>query len=153
MKYLSPPRWLTQLVHLGLRLVLAFGLSLIALPIMRVQAATVYIPNGDVVGLIAAINAANSDSAADTIHLAHNSMYILTSVDNDLEDNATGLPRITSDITIVAHGAIIERSTADGIPSFRIFSVAESGSLTPQGSHHSKWSTPGRLWWRYHQSR
>jgi hypothetical protein len=41
----------------------------------------------------------------------------------------SGLPPIEVDLTINGNGAIIERSTAEGTPEFRIFNVAERGRL------------------------
>ncbi len=55
------------------------------------------------------------------------SVYNLTAVDN-VTDGANGIPSITSDITIVGNGAIIERGS--GAPAFRLFHVAANGSLT-----------------------
>jgi len=81
---------------------------------------------GDVVGLIAAINAANTNNIADTIELAPGT-YTLTTVDNST-DGANGLPVISSDIAINGNGATITRDNA--APSFRIFYVESGGSLT-----------------------
>lgn len=85
--------------------------------------------------LVDAITAANSDTAvggcaagngADTITL-NNSVYALIAVNND----ANGLPVITSPITIVGNGATLQRlSTA---PAFRFFEVASNGHLTLTG--------------------
>ncbi len=90
------------------------------------------ISSGDVTGLIAAINQANTQAGADTINLDPGT-YNLTSVDN-FTNGANGLPSITSDITINGEDAgttVIERDP--GAPGFRIFAVAVSGKLTLNG--------------------
>ena len=43
---------------------------------------------------------------------------------------ATGLPVITSAVTIEGHGATIRRSNASGTPDFRILAVDDGGNLT-----------------------
>lgn len=91
-------------------------------------AAVFTVAPGDVAGLAAAIDAANSDAQADTISIAGS--YVLTAVDNVTHGN-NGLPSITSPITIVGTaGATIRRSDAAGTPAFRILHVGETGSLT-----------------------
>jgi len=91
--------------------------------------------------LINAINNANTDSdtdgskgcppgsGADTINLEHNEVYPLTEVHNN-GDGPNGLPSVTSVITINGHGSTVSRSTAEGTPNFRLFHVAETGTLT-----------------------
>jgi hypothetical protein len=85
--------------------------------------------------LIADINAANKAHDANTITLTAptTSPYVLTAVDNTT-DGATGLPVITNNdnLTIVGNGDTIERSTASGMPDFRLFVVDKGGSLTLQ---------------------
>lgn len=89
-------------------------------------AATFNIPDGDTVALINAIDAANANSEADTIHLAQDGTYILTAeVDVEL-----GLPLVTSTIRVEGHGAILKRSGADGTPRFRFLGVMTDGRLT-----------------------
>jgi hypothetical protein len=83
------------------------------------QAATFNVANGDVAGLIAAINAANTSPAPNTINLASGGTYTLTAVDNGVN----GLPAITNPMTINGNGATIQRSSAAGTPNFRIFLV------------------------------
>ena len=90
------------------------------------------IPDGDVTALITAIDAANDELCyfgSDTITLAANGTYTLTVV-NNTADGANGLPAITSDITIDANNATIERSVIGGTPDFRIFYISEFGALT-----------------------
>lgn len=83
-----------------------------------------------------AITAANTDAAtggctagsgSDTLVLAAGSTHILTTV-QDTQDAPTGLPRITSAITIAGNGSTITR--ASDAPRFRIVAVASTGNLT-----------------------
>src|SRR5437899_9181705 len=87
-------------------------------------AATFNIANGDVAGLISAINTANSNNQDDTINLASNSDYVLTAPDN----GSNGLPVIGIDnahnLTINGNGATIRRSSASGTAEFRIFQMS-----------------------------
>jgi hypothetical protein len=80
--------------------------------------------------LIADINAANLTAEADTITLAARKSFTLTAVDNT-EDGANGLPVIGANeiLTIIGNGDVIERSTGTGTPAFRLFDVAQGGSL------------------------
>jgi hypothetical protein len=93
-------------------------------------AATFTIPDGDVAGLIAAITTANANGQANVIDLAPGGTYTLTAVDNsDFSTGPSGLPWITSRITLNGNGATIERNGAAGTPAFRIFGIA-GGDLT-----------------------
>src|SRR5262245_12346444 len=97
---------------------------LVALLTGPVLAAVFNCSPGDVACLINSINAANSNSEADTINLAAG-IYILTVANNDPEGTGegNGLPVISSEITIHGAGAettIIERGAA---PFFRILQV------------------------------
>jgi hypothetical protein len=94
-----------------------------------VDAATINVADGDVAGLIAAIQSANSNAGPDTIKLADNGLYTLTVVDNNVS-GPSGLPNITSEITIQGEGATIQRSSVALTPSFRIFHVRPNGDLT-----------------------
>lgn len=80
--------------------------------------------------LVAAITAANAEPAADRLVLATGCTYTLTTVDNTFY-GYTGLPAVTSDITIAADGARIERDAA--APPFRLFVVDTTGRLALQG--------------------
>jgi hypothetical protein len=112
------------------------GLALAVAPVA--QAATFDIADGDVAGLIAAINTANGNGQPDTINLAAGGTYTLTTEDNDepLGDGPNGLPPVTSQITINGNGATIQRNPSfdcpvdDGSSDFRIFHVTDSGALT-----------------------
>ena len=92
--------------------------------------AQVSIANGDVSGLIAAINAANSNPGFDVITLAPGGTYTLTAVNNTYYYfGPSGLPWITSQITINGNGATIQRSGVASTPDFRIFMIT-GGELT-----------------------
>lgn len=83
---------------------------------------------GDVAGLKTAINTANGNGMSNTINLASNANYDLTTVDN-VSSGGNGLPVITSTLLIVGHAATIRRT---GSPFFRIFAVGAGGDLTLQ---------------------
>jgi len=78
--------------------------------------------------LIAAIHVANANGVPDTLNLEEGCTYSLTEVNND-SDGPTGLPAITSEITINGNGATIKRETWD-MPDFRLFYLADTGNLT-----------------------
>ncbi len=110
-------------------------LVLITLTI-KTHAAVFNIANGDVAGLIAAINAANANSEADIINLATNGIYNLTAVNNTISNpnigGGNGLPAIINsfsgagaDITINGNGATIQRSTTTDL---RILVISGSGT-------------------------
>jgi hypothetical protein len=87
----------------------------------------------NVSGLIADIDAANAAGGGNTITLAKKTTFTLTQV-NNTTDGATGLPAITpgDNLTIVGNSNTIQRSTASGIPAFRLFDVASGASLSLQ---------------------
>lgn len=89
------------------------------------------IADGDVDGLIAAINYANSTPWPDTINLATNGTYTLTKVHNN-NQGPNGLPTIFTDITINGNSSIIKRSSISDTPLFRIFFITgpNEGKLT-----------------------
>src|SRR5262245_53219550 len=87
----------------------------------RGWATTFNIPDGDVAGLIKAINDANANPGADTISLAANGTYTLTAIDNAWY-GPNGLPPIASPIIIEGNGSVIERDT--NAPKFRLFYVS-----------------------------
>ncbi len=84
-----------------------------------------------------AIIAANTDASAgdcragsagsDTIVLQQD--VILTAAHTTSPDGPTGLPSVTSDITILGNGFTIARSDAAGTPNFRLFHVEAEASL------------------------
>ncbi len=91
---------------------------------------------GDINGLIAAINQANTTSENDTISLAAGSTYALNSVNNTIVGDfgftsGNGLPSIANQsiagtLTLQGNGAIIKRNSQE---KFRIFHVAAGGNL------------------------
>lgn len=85
--------------------------------------------------LVAAINTANQDATPDTLKLAKSCVYELESAYHDGASGPTGLPRVTTAITIVGQGALIRR--AQGAADFRIFEVgsnaAYGGALVLEG--------------------
>src|SRR6185437_5546882 len=93
------------------------------------------VANGDVAGLIAAIQTANTDGQPTTIILATNGTYDLTQINNydtgsDGTKGANGLPQITGNVTIQGNGATIERSSASGTPAFRLLDVENHANVT-----------------------
>jgi hypothetical protein len=82
---------------------------------------TFNIANGDVAGLIAAINSANSTPDPDVINLAPGGSYTLTAASQvDGFTGDTGLPFVVRPLTIRGFGATIRRSSAAGTPDFRV---------------------------------
>ena len=73
--------------------------------------------------MVTAINNANVDPEADTIILASGCLYYLTSADQSDPDGygPTGLPTITTTLTISGNGAAIQRSSFGS--NFRLFYV------------------------------
>ena len=113
----------------GVALMLALGQS---------PALAATIPVGGSCTLVDAITAANTDTAtggclagngADTIVLPAGSTQTLTSVHNSTY-GPTGLPVISSVITIEGQGSTITR--ASGAPEFRLLAVSSTGELTLQ---------------------
>ena len=95
--------------------------------------------------LIQAINAANCDPANNTIDLQAGITYTLTDINNTV-NGFNGLPAILDaatrgKLTINGNGAVIERSSADGTPEFRLFDVESGGDLTLNGVtiHNGRW--------------
>ncbi|HEY7308797.1 MAG TPA: choice-of-anchor Q domain-containing protein [Gemmataceae bacterium] len=82
---------------------------------------------GDVATLIADINIANSNGQSNTINLTK-STYDLKAV-NNFWYGPTGLPAISSDLTIHGNGATIERDPT--APAFRLFYVSGGLELSP----------------------
>ena len=110
-------RWLSRMISIFLLLTLLVHTQPAA-------AATITVGCGNtrVAELIAAIEQANSTPAADTIELAADCIYTLTTAHNTTE-GPTGLPVISTPLTINGNGASIERSTAVDTPQFRLLIV------------------------------
>jgi hypothetical protein len=83
--------------------------------------------------LIADINAANAAGGSNTITLAKKTPFNLT-VATNTTDGPTGLPVIAAgdNLSIVGNNDTIRRSSASGIPAFRLFDVASGASLSLQ---------------------
>jgi len=86
--------------------------------------------------LIADITAANTAGGSNTITLTAptTSPYVLTATNNSTRSGGNGLPVIAAkdNLTILANGDTIERSTASGTLAFRLLDVAAGASLTLQ---------------------
>jgi hypothetical protein len=86
--------------------------------------------------LIQAINTANNDIEPTTIILDEGCLYNLTDVDNTIdfqeeftgESGSTGLPPVSTTITIEGNKATIQR--LDTAPEMRFFFVTSTGELT-----------------------
>jgi chitodextrinase len=78
--------------------------------------------------LVTAITVANATNG--TVTLTSGCTYTLTALNNTTDAGGVGLPVITGKVTIQGSGATIARSSASGTPTFRIFDVASTGSLT-----------------------
>lgn len=120
----------------GVTALAALGLALV--PTVPVQADASDSPSAipcSVDALIDAIDAANA-AGGGTIQLARKCVYRLVEVNNvGPSGDANGLPVIITPITIKGgKDSVIERSTAVGVPDFRIFEVADpAGALTLDG--------------------
>jgi hypothetical protein len=88
----------------------------------RLTPAVFNVGAGDVAGLIADINTANSNGQSNTINLSAGA-YDLTDV-NNYWYGPNGLPAIDSNLTIHGNGAVIQRDSASGTPDFRLFYVS-----------------------------
>lgn len=84
--------------------------------------------------LIADMNAANATPGQNTITLAPGTTFTLGAVNNQAY-GATGLPAVAAgnDLTIQGGGGTVQRSSGKGTPAFRLFAVANLGSLTLTG--------------------
>lgn len=115
-------------IYLRIFSLVLFGLLIVSLSAPRPAYAAPINVGCDANELIAAINTANSTPEEDTLELAADCVYALTAINNTDEDNGpTGLPIITSEITVNGHNATIARS--EDVPGFRILRVAPTGSL------------------------
>jgi hypothetical protein len=79
----------------------------------------------------AAIRVANAHPGPDTIDLAEGRIFTVTApATKNVAEGDTGLPAITSDITLHGHGSTVERIKANLNPPFRLFWIDAAGSLT-----------------------
>jgi|GEM_PF-2534882 len=79
----------------------------------------------DTAALVSAITAANANGMSLDIICLSNSTYTFLTAQNSI-----ALPSISTPITIVGNGAILERG--NGAPQFRLFNVTNNGLLTLQ---------------------
>ncbi|MGH8569642.1 MAG: hypothetical protein ACREXU_16955, partial [Gammaproteobacteria bacterium] len=110
---------------------------LMALGQVPALAATIAV-DGSTCTLVDAITAANTDaptggctagSGADTLELVPGSTHGLTAIaDTTYGYGTSGLPLVTSKITIAGHGSTIERLSL----TFRLLAVSATGDLTLQ---------------------
>jgi hypothetical protein len=125
-----------NLSHVGcvmLRKVVLLFLFAFVLP-HSLQAAEFFCSAGDVACVIAAVNSANNTPEEDTIILEPGTYPLTTDQYPGPDPRSTGLPSITSTVTVRGAGAdrtIVERDGA--APSFRLFHVASTGSLILDG--------------------
>ena len=121
------------LVHFILVTALIATLTLSAQPAPAAHAASIPVTTCNASDLINAINTANGNSESDTITLTAGCTYTLTAP-NNYWYGPTGLPPITSIITINGNGATILRNTSS--TNFRLFYVGginvPTGTLTLQ---------------------
>jgi len=115
--------------------VFALGFLLLAGPAGAVD---FVIANGDVAALVTAIDTANGNGTTDVIILADTGAYTLTTA----AETGTGLPAITSALTIEGNGATISRSGA--APTFRIFTIGGSANVTFRNLTISNGDSGGR---------
>lgn len=105
-----------------------------ALLCRQASAATFTIADGDVAGLIAAINTANANNEDDTINLAANGHYA-NPVGINYTNGENGMPVIGADnghtLTINGNGATIQGSV--GFLNFRIFYIGSGADVTFSG--------------------
>ncbi|MBL8292636.1 MAG: hypothetical protein JNN08_12410 [Bryobacterales bacterium] len=104
---------------------------LLVLAATAAPCATFHIADGDVPGLIAAINTANASGVPNVINLASGGTYTLSAVAQADWRGPSGLPYVvtSSPLQINGNGATIERSNAAGTPEFRIFMNGSTGGL------------------------
>lgn len=108
-----------------------FGFALVFLSAPFAHTAVFVIPDGDVTALRNAISASNTNGEDDTIELATNGTYVITSP-NYYYDGFTALPGITADngrnLQVHGNGSTIQRSTAQGTSRFRILYLGSGSS-------------------------
>jgi predicted outer membrane repeat protein len=110
---------------------LLIGAALFLFLLVPADATIFNVANGDITGLKNAITTSGSNGQDDTIELAANGTYTLTTVDNALN----GLPLIGADgnhtLTIHGNGATITRDDAG--PMFRILYIISGANVLLDG--------------------
>ena len=123
------------------RRIAVFVIAVATLSAVRWSGAAEFnIANGDVAGLKAAIIASNTNNEDDTINLAPDGNYVLTTIDNTGPVGPAGLPVILDDNghSLVISGFIAgTKSTISrdpNAPAFRIYTLGNSttSSVTVQ---------------------
>jgi hypothetical protein len=115
------------------------GLSLAVLPVAPAHAVT-FVPCGNVAALRAAITASNTTN--ENIALAPNCTYTISNTVNTA-NGGNGLPSVTGSYSISGSDTTVRRSTAVGVPNFRIFNVVSGGDLTLNSIHVQYGRVPG----------
>ena len=77
--------WRFTAISIALALALVFSMAAALIPAGPAMAATFDIADGDVAGLIAAINTSNVNGVPDTINLAAGGTYTLNTSDSDTD--------------------------------------------------------------------
>jgi hypothetical protein len=107
-----------------------FSAGLVACLIAGSAAAVVFnCAGGDSACLIAAINSANANGEVNSINLGAGTYALISAQDNDATDGPSGLPAITSRLTITGADpatTVIQRDAG----LFRIFRIVAAGDLT-----------------------
>ena len=131
-------------VHLSGVIALMFGS-------ISLQAATFTVADGDTAAIVAAINESNTNGQNDTINLAANSSYVVTTVNNSSALGANGLPIIKGDnghsLTINGNGSSLNRNTATGTPLFRFLYVDGGTDVRIAGLTFKGGKLDGALKW------
>lgn len=112
-------------MHTTIRQLTMLGAVALLTQYSPVSGATFSVANGDVPGLIAAIQAANATAQEDTIQLAIDGDYPLYAAyfsSSSVPLDRTGLPWITSPVIVEGRGSVIRRaaSVAQPVPEFRL---------------------------------
>ena len=125
--------------------VIALRLTFCLLGAISAKAATFNIADGDVAGLITAMQTANTNGdSSNLINLAPGGTYVLTAVADSSPDAnsslAAGLPYVRNTLTINGNGATIQRSTTSGTPDFALLEVSAN---LPDGQNECGGPGPG----------
>src|SRR5580658_3704893 len=101
-----------------------------SMQVCSAQSTIIQVNNGDVAGLITAINTLNAGSGG-FIELAQNGQYVVTAP-SDWWYGPNAFPAIASNIDIAGNGATISRQS--GAPNFRFSYVSGGLSTIPAGT-------------------
>lgn len=129
------------------QVLISFILIACTMGLMQTHAATFTISDGDINGLKAAINTANSNKQPDTINLAAFGTYTLTTIEDYFEGDL-GLPIVDVDgsalniLTINGNGATLIRDAA--APEFRLLYCIGNTNINYLHFANGKLSSGGR---------